>query len=377
VITNVQILKARDAAEWMRTLDRCASYDFYHLPQYHALAEEADGIGAYLFCGSEAEHVIALPLVLRSLESETGFEMSQWTDATSVYGYVGPVSSDTNIPETVIADFQAALREWLEELHVVSVFSRLHPFAPQRRLLAGLGECEAIGHTVSIDLSVPPQIQRSRFRRSHREAANRLRRLGVTCEHDPDGAYQDDFVRIYYQNMRRVGAGASYYFPPEYFEKLRRALGSRLHCFACRHLGEVLCGGLFVTCQGNVQYHLGATRDDALKVAPMKLLLDEVRLWATARGERRFHLGGGATSDPEDSLLYFKKGFAGDIHEFCVWRWILQPEIYEQFCNEKRRRNERQAVRSVSDRYFPAYRCPTVPCAGTAVASVAVTVDMG
>ena len=348
--------------------------------QYHALAEEADSLASllHLFHYAEAEHVIALPLVLRSLEDAgAGFERSRWTDATSVYGYVGPVSSDTNIPEAVIENFQAALRQWLERLRVVSVFSRLNPFLSQRRLLAGLGECEAIAHTVSIDLTVPPGVQRSRFRRSHREAANRLRRQGVACTHEPDGVHLDDFVRIYYQNMRRVGASESYFFPPEYFEQHRRALGSRLHCFVCRHQGEVLCGGLFVTCQGNVQYHLGATLDEALKMAPMKLLMDEVRLWATARGERRFHLGGGATSHPDDSLLFFKKGFAGDIHDFCVWRWILHPELYQQLCDEKHQRNERLAVRNVSARYFPAYRCPTVPCAATTVASAAVTADIG
>lgn len=367
-MTKIDVLTCHDTSEWMRVLSRCGFHDFYHLPQYHVLAEESGDGHAHLFHYSEGEHTIALPLLLRPLEDAlvglngSGPLAREWVDATSVYGYAGPLCSAAEIPEGVIRNFQAALRQRLDDLRVVSVFSRLHPlFARQHQLLTGMGEYAVLAPTVSIDLTLPVDVQRSQIRRSHREGANRLRRLGVVCVEDRTGAALDDFIRIYHETMRRVGALESFFFPPEYFEQLQQALGDRLHCFVCRFEGQVICGGLFVDCHGIVQYHLGATRDDALKLAPMKLLMDEVRVWATARGDRVLHLGGGATPHPEDSLLYFKKGFSDRLHDFSVWRWIVVPDAYQQLCRQKSQWNERHNVRAGVPHYFPAYRCPVVP----------------
>ena len=78
----------------------------------------------------------------------------EWNDATSVYGYGGPVASHERTPEPVVRNFHAALRAALVERGVVAVFSRLHPLIAQDHSLAGLGDCCANGETVSIDLTL-------------------------------------------------------------------------------------------------------------------------------------------------------------------------------------------------------------------------------
>ena len=64
----------------------------------------------------------------------------------------------------------------------------------------------------------------------------------------------------------------------------------------------------------------------------MKLLMDEVRQWATDQGLQVLHLGGGITSNPKDPLLFFKKGFSDRTHDFATWRWILFPEVHRRLC---------------------------------------------
>ncbi len=162
--------------------------------------------------------------------------------------------------------------------------------------------------------------------------------------------------------MRRVAAAERYFFPPAYFKRLREALDSRIHLFVGLLEGRVVCGGVFGACHGILQYHLGGTLSAALKLAPMKLLLDEVRLWGMDQGLHTFHLGGGTTSDPDDSLLYFKRGFSERLHDFAVWRWILSPEVYQRLCAEKTQWDEQHGLRAAATNYFPEYRCPTVPC---------------
>src|SRR5262249_60430227 len=102
----------------------------------------------------------------------------------------------------------------------------------------------------------------------------------------PFGPNIDDLVRIHPDTTPRVGAAERYFFPRSYFAGLRSVLGSRLPLFVCLRDGEAVCGGLFVACHGILQYHLGGTLDSALRSAPMKLLIDEVRLWAAAQGLR-------------------------------------------------------------------------------------------
>ena len=206
----------------------------------------------------------------------------------------------------------------------MSVFSRLHPLFVQRPLLTGLGNF-AVSQTVAIDLTLSAVAQRSLFRRDHRRQINRLRRSDVTCVQDAERAYLGEFRSIYYETMRRVGAAERYFFPATYFDRLAQALGSRLRHFVCFQDNRAILAGLFVVCQGILQYHLGGTRDAALALAPLKLLLDEVRLWATDQGLRVFHLGGGATRQPDDSLLFFKKGFSDRTHEFAAWRGSCSP----------------------------------------------------
>jgi hypothetical protein len=82
---------------------------------------------------------------------------------------------------------------------------------------------------------------------------------------------------------------------------------------------------LFTIRDGVVQYHLGGTRDEFLKISPMALIFDTVRLWANDVGARVLHLGGGVGGTNDDSLFHHKGGFSDRRHNFVTWRWIATP----------------------------------------------------
>jgi Acetyltransferase (GNAT) domain len=362
-MTNLVELTTRQSDQWLRAIEQCAPYDFYHLPQYHAMAENGGEGDARLLVYTEGNHVIALPILLRCLD---GFEGSAligtgWMDATSVYGYAGPIASAETIPAAVAANFQEALRERLREWRVVTVFSRFHPFLSQRPLVAGLGDFQ-VSHTVSIDLTLPIAAQRNGYRKSFKEAISKQRRIGLTVVRDLDGSYLETFVEIYHETMRRLKAARRYLFPASYFTALGETLGSRLHLFMGLHHGRPVCGGLFVACHGILQFHLQGTLNDSLYLSPMKLLVDEVRLWGAAQEMQVLHLGGGATVDPNDSLLHFKQGFSDRLHEFAAWRWVVAPEQDALLRAEHARKLARQGLRPAVANYFPAYRCPAAAC---------------
>lgn len=357
----MQILNTRQHEEWTGVLGRTGQHDFYHLPAYHRLAEDRGEGTAHLFAYRDGDCTIALPLLLRPVEESGG---GAWSDATSVYGYAGPLASP-GVPESIVRDFQEALKEALAERRVVALFSRLHPLIPQSGLLAGLGECRPDGETVSIDLTLPPEAQWAQFRSSHRTRINKLRREGVLCLRDGEQRHLGDFVSIYHETMRRVNAHGSYFFDADYFARLASGLGPKLQLFVVTIGGRVAGGAVVTICDGIVQYHLGGTSDDFLNFSPMPLLVDTVRLWANEQGARAVHLGGGVGAKT-DSLLHFKTGFSDRRHDFTTWRWIVDPPAYQALCERKARWNQSRGLLPTTPTFFPEYRAPaSVAHAGT------------
>jgi lipid II:glycine glycyltransferase (peptidoglycan interpeptide bridge formation enzyme) len=123
---------------------------------------------------------------------------------------------------------------------------------------------------------------------------------------------------------------------------------------------KAAAAGLFTIRDGVVQYHLGGTRDEFLKISPMALIFDTVRLWANDVGARVLHLGGGVGGTNDDSLFHYKAGFSDRRHNFATWRLIAEPGMYRELCERRARMNELQGLEPAGGDYFPAYRCPPV-----------------
>ena len=358
----METLRTDQAAEWLAVLARMKGYDFYHLPSYHRLAEKQGEGVAELFVHRDGEYIIAIPLLLRPVSAIQGLEKvgNGLSDATSVYGYSGPIASHEEIPKSVLLGFQTSLREKLLSMNVVSLFARLHPLFDQSALLSGIGVLVNHGTTISIDLSIPEQMQLDQYRKDHKQGIRKLREMGATCEIDAGRVHLDEFIGLYSRNMERVGARAEYFFPRSYFEGLMASTEAKVDLFACTIQGEIACAAIFLQCGAIIQYHLSATSDKYLKYAPIKLLLDTVRHWGIEQGARIFHLGGGVGSSA-DSLFMFKAGFSQTRHDFFTWRWILSENEYGKLTSSRTGTNGTESSQSLLNDFFPAYRAPFSP----------------
>src|SRR5436190_459046 len=89
------LLRPSDRSEWLNVLERVRACDFYHLPQYHESAQDRGEGLAHLFVYEEADFTFALPLLFRPLEDVDCLKGDEehCLDATSVYGYAGPLAS--------------------------------------------------------------------------------------------------------------------------------------------------------------------------------------------------------------------------------------------------------------------------------------------
>lgn len=354
---DIAVIGTRADVRWKHVLESCPEHDYYHLHGYHRLAEVRGEGEARLFAYSEGPYTVAIPLLLRQVTGMPGLEGvgDEWRDATSVYGYCGPIASHRELPDSVASGFRELLANELASLNVICVFSRLHPLLHQDAPLAGMGECAVLGQTVSIDMSAPEEAQLAGYRKGFAYDIRRLRRDGMICIHDERFAHFDTFIEIYQDTMRRVGAASYYLFDRAYFDALRDALGSRLHLFVTMLGSDVTSAGLFVECRGILQYHLSGTAQAHSKLASTKLLLDSVRAWANGRDLRVFHLGGGVGGG-HDNLFFFKSGFSERRHDFRAWRWIVRPAVYHRLAESRRTWRTAEGVDQDVAGYFPEYR---------------------
>jgi hypothetical protein len=356
----MRVVRTDQPAEWDRLVGR-TQHDVYHLASYHRLAEERGEGDARLVALENDACSFVLPILLRRVAEVPGLEDSPLTDVTSTYGYVGPlVDPESPNPESR-ARLAQALQRYFDEINACCIFARLHPLLEQAEVLNGLGAITDVGPTVAIDLTAAEDEQWANIRHDHKNGINRLRRAGFQCLWDVDLRHLDEFMKLYGQTMRRVGAGDYYLFSPEYFKRLFALESVAVSLFVCLRDGVVACGGVFTLCDGIVQYHLSGTRQEYLRLAPTKLMLDEVRKWAVARGARVFHLGGGVGSR-SDSLFQFKAGFSRRYEAFRVWTWIREETEYFKLVSNRDAFLSRRGQRRVDASYFPAYRAPSEDC---------------
>ncbi len=140
----IEIIKEKEL--WDNLVEKCDFADFYHTYDYHHTAK-AKGEEPALIHYAENNITIVLPLLFRNIE------YSLYKDATSVYGYPGPITKNIT-SDFDYKVFQKELHQLFREQNIISVFSRLNPFIPnQERCLIETGGIETLGKVVYIDLN--------------------------------------------------------------------------------------------------------------------------------------------------------------------------------------------------------------------------------
>jgi Acetyltransferase (GNAT) domain len=318
-VTGQATLLGPDAADWREALTR-AAHDVYHLPEFVVMDASLSGGTPVAVRYDEPGRVLLLPLVLRPIPD------SGLRDAASPYGYPGPVSNVEPDDHDFWTRACRALVELLRKEGIVTAFVRLHPMLPAPvDALAAVGTIVHHGQTVSVDLSVDAEEMWRQTHRTHRNQINKARRAGVEIVVD-DWSRVEEWIGVYHDNMRRVGASDYYFFPPAHFRTLRRTLSDRAHLAVALADGELLGGNLFFEYRGFMHTYLQATRDGATHYAD-KLLYDEVRRWGRDHGNAVFHLGGGL-GGAHDTLFAYKAAFGAGRHDFHTWRVVTDPDAY-------------------------------------------------
>ena len=326
---------------WDEFISSFEDADLYHTFDYHMIAK--DGGKPVLLKYTLGDINIGLPLLIRDIPN-TAFK-----DATSVYGYAGPLYKNVTKNFDSI-HFNNELMEYFQSNNIVSVFSRLNPFLPlQHKVLENIGLIDKKGPIVIIDLAKDIELQRQEFSKRLKGQLNKARRCSHIIKVKSDEELHK-FINIYHENMDRVNARSMYYFENEYFKDIAKSNSFKTETLLAVHneTGDVMGASMFFYRDSIVHYHLSGTKTEYLPLMPTKLLIDEMRLKASELGLAYFNLGGGL-SGADDSLLQFKSSFSKKMDDFYVWKLIVDKNIYNKITKEC-------SATGNSD-FFPLYRC--------------------
>ncbi len=330
---KVRVYNTQESDKWHDVLRRFAQTDIYFLSEYHR-AYELNGDGeAHAFVAEEDGNVLFYPFFIRRIKrvgSKLIFE--PWYDIETVYGYSGPLSTTTD--PAFLTNAWAEFASWCREKHIVAEFIRFNPLMENYRYVDGSCRVALDRETVAIKLDCSKEELWESYPSVQRNMVRKALRRGLVCEQVPIVEGLTAFRRLYNQTMKRVQARGYYYFSDRYFDYLRDALSEKVRAFVVRETDHVIAAALFFIHEDRIHYHLAGSDETYRKFAPNNLLLHTVSLWGQEQGFHWFHLGGGRTSSPKDSLFRFKASISHLKLPFYIGKRVQNQEVYKRLCDE-------------------------------------------
>ncbi|MEP3836568.1 MAG: GNAT family N-acetyltransferase [Algibacter sp.] len=340
---NIKVTLIKEKQLWQQTLSQMAGYDFYQTFDYHELSKLNDE-SSVLIKYQEGDTIICLPLIIRPIKGTPFF------DATSVYGYAGPLKNtiDTDFDNI---QFKKHLNAFLIKENIISVFSRLHPFIEnQDNILENIGTIKALGKVVYLDLKDTFETQELAFSNTTKRY---LRKAQKTLDIKKSSSVKslEAFIDLYYENMDRVNAHKNYYFSKDYFLSFLHSdeFETDVVYAVDKETNKTISAALIIKTNKIIQYHLSGTNKDYLGLSPLRALLNKVRLDYSGANYSYFNLGGGL-KNKQDSLFHFKSSLSKHYKPFKIWTYIVNEEVYNTLVLNKNFSKD-----AISD-FFPLYR---------------------
>ncbi len=287
---------------------------------------------------------------------------SRFFDIANPYGYGGPLCIATNgrEPDDLIDEFEDLFMRDCHARGYASEFSSLHPLLENHVLLERFHQLQLTRQkpVVYIPLADGEAGIWRGLNRGQKSSVNRARRAGVEIRRVvPDEANLETFKRLYYETMRRNGAHERWYFPADYFANCLAELGEdRVSFFFAEVGGEVAAAHMLLHGFAIAYYHFGGSDETFSDYRPSSLLIYEAALWASRQGYRQYHLGGGVSSAPDDSLFRFKAGFSEARAMLYTYGRVIDETTYRELSRCKRAFELRQLGCESDSAYFPLYR---------------------
>lgn len=359
-------------------------FDIYHLSGWIAASAIVDKGKPQGIIAHYKNKKVFLPIIIRDINREntnceyTDSENSnceytdaQYWDATSTYGYGGPLM-DKSLTDAEVDIIMEAIRAALFAKGCVSLFMRLHPII-NKEWIPTVGKALTHGLTLMSDLSKSAEEHWGETQNRHRRGIKKAVKMNVVTKIEQltrENAMV--FSSIYKETMAQVNASQYYFFDDDYFFNLLENLQDRIVLITAYQEDKAIASSIYTICKesGIMQFHLGGTLNAYTNLQPSKLITHVARDWGRENRYELLHLGGGVGA-ALDSLYEYKKGFSSQELLFKTYRLIVNPVKYAALVADSW-----FSESDLSSDFFPLYRKETTEEVALEIVQAEVLADI-
>lgn len=297
--------------------------DSYYQPAYSELYLKP-GDMLFEFNYEESQKKIIFRSIKKQIYQVAGHSLKKpWYDLESHYGYSGPFSTSDD-PDFLQRAFTAYRKKCMDE-DIVCEFIRFHPYNSLGQHARYFDFHLYERNVVVIDLTGDTDARWQHYSKTTRNILRKAKqRLNIAINQ----LTIEEFTNIYFKTMEKNTASAFYYFPTDYFKMLNQL--PRVELLSITLNDALVSSGYFMYGRDIGHYHLSANNSEFLKENGNYLLLDAAFERAKALGCQRMLLGGGRTTDANDSLLQFKQKFSNETLPFYIAGLNFLPEVKQE-----------------------------------------------
>lgn len=323
---RVYVLDSNSEHEWNSWYNRLpvTLRDIHFSYAYHKLYEVNGDGRMRLFIYEEGDDFFFYPYLLRSIPGEPDL-----FDIETVYGYTGPLSTNTG-KEFLDAAFLKFAGQCLID-RVICEFVRYHPLLENHVIASGRGyDVIHLRDYVCVELERSVAGIEAAYSSANRNKIRKAEKLGMVIREDASPEAFADFVSIYLDNMKRLSASPMYFFSDRYFDGLRSLSGRSGMVIHAVLNGKVVGSTVFLVSGNYGHYFLSSATEEGRRNAAGNLMLAYGIRRCRELGVKRLHLGGGLTGEPDDALLQFKRNFSPYNVAFFIGKRIHMADAYQE-----------------------------------------------
>lgn len=339
--------------KYVKTVKHFDNYDATYSLQFCNSTKEKQL--SYFVYKKSHEPVIVLPVYLNKIINPQLSINDSYYDASSPYGYSGPLFNDRISSKTITA-FWNAVDLWYSKNNVVTEFIRFnlsnnHMYY-SGHVIPTLNNVKGKIHDFDSIWSSFKQKVRNNYRKAEKSGLKiNIIHKTITIE---DIAV---FYNIYIKTMVRKDAATNYYYPKDYFENL--IFNNQTETLlAIVYKDDIAISTELILLNNNQLYsYLGGTISEYFNYRPNEFLKIELIKWAINNNVAYYVLGGGRTND--DSLYQYKKTFFPKDEDaiYYTGKKVINKDIYNKLIKASGIKScDIDTLIENTNEYFPVYR---------------------
>lgn len=355
-----KILTFSNRSEWDKIIASLPekSKDIHYTTQYVQIYLDTFNQEPFLaYCEEEGNFIIQVfvkKLINRFTFISTGILDKEYYDITNPYGYGGPIIStnNVNICKVLFTKFRLKLSSYCKNNYIVTEFTSIHPFFGVVNLL----NCdntllvEKVKNIAYVNLEESREEIWKNMSKSNRSDIRKSEKNNVIIKKVAINKKNLEIMnQLYLLTMMRKHADRRWLFPESYFTNCFNSLGpKRISMFFATYKEKIIACQLIIHDFKTSYNHFNGSDSEYFWLRANNLLLYKTIQWSKDMGYSYFHLGGGVTNQPDDSLWKYKKSFSDTFCQLNVYKVIHNVKIYKQLLFLSKTTDD--------GTYFPAYR---------------------